>query len=243
MVDQVRRFAFVFLLGLGLTCYAVSALEALPIEVPSVYTFNEIGMDANFSCADEEALEAALASKNASGNVCGGVPGRWCGYKTWQDACWAVALTPAALGVQYDSYITVMAFLSTLIVGWFIFGRGVVRFTSSGKYEISSLKFMATPQMLLAIFCVAINLVISVFHAARLPYSVTAMQQYPGQGATSVPEKVHLPQIFPVRCYGECDALLFDAYAACLGAQPGWIPPQPRTIHTLTLPRAQSFTN
>jgi hypothetical protein len=117
-------------LSTGYTCASESAFLNYTRRFPAV--FEEIGTGDG----------ACTVGSGGLGD------GQWCGFPTWEEACWRLGTVPALVAIKLDTAnICIFVWLSVLLDAVFV-GRGIIKRNRRGALDASSVRFLSRPRVI-----------------------------------------------------------------------------------------------
>ena len=196
---------------------SVSATETL---ATGTYMFADISLNPKYTCVNKTSFVAFITSfpESAEGKGCprgsGGINptnNSWCGFQSWEEACWRIGILPAYFTVGQDAMIIAVIICYSILLKTLLHGRGLIKSTPSGGLDKSTIAFLTRPRVVFALLCylgVAICAVISLSEIVVNGNFVSSPTPNP------VPDYPNL--VLPAICYGQCSTIVVMTYYACM---------------------------
>jgi hypothetical protein len=196
--------------ALFLCVYCYSVLFGSAPSNPESTALIPLALSPKYSCKDEATFLSLFANNSVSQDGCprdsGGIgKGKFCGFGTWQQACWGVGLSPVALAVQYSvETLSIHAFIC-LMFSLVFDGRGMIKLNRKGGVHKDTLRLLTNKSTMIVLMVLMINMLIALFHLGELFVNGSFLSNpVPSKG----PEKILLPSY----CYGDCQTHLYLFY-------------------------------
>jgi hypothetical protein len=189
-------------------CYSV-LFGSAPSNVESTALI-PIALSPKYSCKNKTIFLSLFANSTISQDGCprgsGGIgKGKFCGFDTWEQACWGVGLSPAAHAVQY-SVVTLSIHVFICLMFSLVFdGRGMIKLNRKGGVHKDTLRLLTKRSTMIVLFALIINMLIALFHLGTLFVNGSFMSN---PAPSIVPERIVLPSY----CYGGCQTNLYLFY-------------------------------
>lgn len=132
---------------------------------------------------------------------------KWCGFSSWEEACWNIGIIPSMLAVTNDVNLIVAGFWVLVLFHVMFVGRGIIKRNQSGGLDESSLSFLARPRILFVQLCMFVMLLIFLFCIADITINGNFIRQ-----VTPMPPPDHPMNHLPAHCYGSCPVILFSSF-------------------------------
>ena len=156
---------------------AGGAFSAHDIDFQNLDYFDKLSNAKNFSCRTyEEFVEStgwinSTSMSHVSELHCK-MESVYCGYETWEDACWTIQLTKVAWALHNDLMQIALQSVGIVAASSYFTGRGLFRMTPQGGVDSDSLVFFSNPPTLWFFFALLCSSIITLFNVGR--YSINA---------------------------------------------------------------------
>ena len=195
-------------LGILMVVYTNNAMSYIVIDLGNLDAFIQTAKKTpTFSCRN-----ASFTMPQRDLLICPGTlqNDQWCGYSSWDHACWVVAMSPVIQSLHYDMFSILLTVCGIFGTSAIFFGRGMIKMTPAGGLDPASLRFIGRKPMMLATIALLIAILITLFHVGRLFLNGTMLQQMRPSDVSNLP----LSFQYPSSCTGNCDTYLWFFFCA-----------------------------
>ena len=224
LLDTASLFFGVIVVVFSLCAYAQSVLMGKAMINSESVNILSLALSSDFTCKDAASFGRLFINNSLALSACpdsdpenlmalirqgvissvgsiGSV--EWCGFHTWNQACWGIGITPASFAVRDEVVISALHIYMMFMVTRITSGSGVVSRNKKGGLDIESVNFLLKPSTAYIIFALGlVNTLITIMHVSHLTINGSLLS---GPVPTPPPEKIVLPSY----CYGKCVDYLY----------------------------------
>ena len=140
----------------------------------------------------------------AQGSILDSTNDQWCGFDSWEEACWNFGTVPAMTAIKFDTMVIVFVGWTSILVDGVFIGRGIIKRKNGGGIDEGSFALLRRPRIVFAITCGSIITCIFFFSIADLIINGSFLNA-PTPSVTSI---INPRNLLPAKCYGECRSTL-----------------------------------
>jgi hypothetical protein len=197
-------------LGILMVVYTNNTMSYAVVDLGNLDVFVQMATETSITFSCHNASFFALPPRDLL--VCPGTlqDDPWCGYTSWDHACWVVAMSPVIQSLHYDMFSILLTVCGIFGASATFFGRGMIKMTPAGGLDPASIRFIGRKPMMLATIALLVAIFITIYHVGRLFLNGTMLSRIRPSDTAFYPESFQ----YPSSCIGNCDTYLWFFFVA-----------------------------